>query len=198
MGIDQVGPAKAVFLDRDGVLNRNVLNPKTGEYESPGTAEEFELVPGVLESMARLQSADYVLFLVSNQPNYAKGKNSLEELEGVHEKLSQSLEGAGIRFREFFYCFHHPNGVVPSHSGPCDCRKPSTFFLKKAAADFGISLAHSWMVGDRATDIECGNAAGVRTIRVLEDHPATRKPDEEPPTFEALDLAHAVSLILGS
>jgi len=71
MGIDQVGPAKAVFLDRDGVLNRNVLNPKTGEYESPGTAEEFELVPGVLESLARLQSADYVLFLVSNQPNYA-------------------------------------------------------------------------------------------------------------------------------
>jgi len=196
MGIDQVAPARAVFLDRDGVLNRNVFNPNTGEYESPGTADEFELVPGVLESLARLQNADYSLFLVSNQPNYAKGKNSLEDLMGVQEKLAKSLDEAGIRFQQFFYCFHHPNGIVPSHSGPCDCRKPSTFFLQKAATDFGISLPHSWMVGDRATDIECGNAAGTRTIRVLEDHPATRKPDEPPPTFEAVDLSHAVSLIL--
>jgi len=198
MGIDQVATARAVFLDRDGVLNRNVLNPKTGEYESPGTAEEFQLVPGVLEALTRLQEADYALFLVSNQPNYAKGKNSLEDLAGVQAKLAASLDEAGIRFQEFYYCFHHPSGIVPSHSGPCACRKPSTFFLTKAAADFGISLADSWMVGDRGTDIECGNAAGARTIRVLEDHPAQRKPDEPSPTFEAVDLSHAAALILSS
>jgi D-glycero-D-manno-heptose 1,7-bisphosphate phosphatase len=198
MGIDQVAPAKAVFLDRDGVLNRNVLNPNTGEYESPGKAEELELVPGVLESLARLQKAGYLLFLVSNQPNYAKGKNTLEELQGVHASLAKSLDDAGIAFTEFYYCFHHPKGIVASHAGPCECRKPSTFFLNKAESDFGVELSHSWMVGDRATDIECGNAAGVRTIRVLEDHPASRAADEPVATVEALDLSHAVSLILES
>ena len=198
MGIEQVGPIRAVFLDRDGVLNRNVLNPKNEEYEAPGTAEKFDLFPDVLESLTRLQNADYLLFLVSNQPNYAKGKNSLEELQGVHAKFSKLLDDGGIRFQEFFYCFHHPHGIIPSYSGPCECRKPSPFFLKKAAADFGVSLAHSWMVGDRATDVECGNAAGLRTIRVLEDHPATRKPDEPQPTFEAVDLSQAVSFILTS
>jgi D-glycero-D-manno-heptose 1,7-bisphosphate phosphatase len=110
--------------------------------------------------------------------------------------LAASLDEAGIHFAEFFYCFHHPKGIVPSHSGPCDCRKPSPFFLRKAAADFGVSLEESWMVGDRATDIECGMAAGVRTVRVLEDHPAVRAGNEPAPTFEAGDLSHAVSLIL--
>jgi D-glycero-D-manno-heptose 1,7-bisphosphate phosphatase len=198
MGIDQVAAVKAVFLDRDGVLNRNVLNPNTGEYESPGKADEMELVPGLMDSLGRLKEAGYRLFLISNQPNYAKGKNTLEDLEGVHAKLSGALDEAGIAFEAFYYCFHHPKGIVASHSGPCECRKPSTFFLEKAAAEFGVSLEHSWMVGDRATDIECGNAAGVRTIRVREDHPSTRKADEPVPTLEADDLYHAVSLILAT
>jgi D-glycero-D-manno-heptose 1,7-bisphosphate phosphatase len=198
MGRNQVAVARAVFLDRDGVLNRNILNPATGEYESPGRPEEFELVPDVLESLGRLQAAGYLLFLVSNQPNYAKGKNSLEELQGVHSLLTGALDAAGIGFARFFYCFHHPQGIVPSHSGRCDCRKPSPYFLNQAAAEFGVSLPDSWMVGDRAADIGCGQAAGVRTIRVLEDHPATRAANEPVPTFEARDLSHAVSLILAT
>lgn len=198
MGIHQVDATRAIFLDRDGVLNRNVFNPHTGEFESPARAEDLELFPGVLDSLRLLQKAGYLLFLVSNQPNYAKGKSSLDELEGVHAALSKSLDDAGINFTQFFYCFHHPLGVVPSHSGYCECRKPSPFFLKKAAADFGVSLLHSWMVGDRASDVECGNSAGVRTIRVLEDHPAKRAEDEPLATLEADDLSHAVSLILAA
>jgi D-glycero-D-manno-heptose 1,7-bisphosphate phosphatase len=119
-------------------------------------------------------------------------------LQQVQAVLAAALKGAGIEFSDFYYCFHHPHGKVPSHSGPCECRKPSPFFLKKAAAEFDLSLPSSWMVGDRATDIECGHAAGVRTVRVQEDHPAQRKSDEPVPDFEARDLAHAVSLILAA
>ena len=196
MGIHKVDRVRAVFLDRDGVLNRNVFYPDTGKFESPRKPEDFELFPGVLEALSQLQQAGYLLFLVSNQPNYAKGKSTLDELHGVHAALSKSLDQAGIKFTEFFYCFHHPQGIVPSHSGNCDCRKPSPYFLKKAALDFQISLPDSWMVGDRATDIECGHAAGVQTIRVLEDHPAMQAATEPVATLEAADLVHAVDLIL--
>ena len=170
MGIDKVGGRRAVFLDRDGVLNRNVLNPATGEYESPGSPEQFELVEGVFPALRRLQDAGYLLLLVSNQPNFAKGKNSLQELHAVQALLAAGLTKAGIHFTEFYYCFHHPKGIVQSHSGPCDCRKPSTYFLLQAEAAFGISLRDSWMVGDRPTDIECGQNAGVRTVRVRRLH----------------------------
>jgi D-glycero-D-manno-heptose 1,7-bisphosphate phosphatase len=149
-----------------------------------------------LPALHRLQDAGYLLLLVSNQPNYAKGKNSLEELHAVQALLAAQLESAGIRFADFYYCFHHPKGIVPSHSGPCECRKPSTYFLKKAEAEFGISLPQSWMIGDRATDIECGQNAGVRTVRVKGDHPTVRAADEPAATSEADDLWDAVSLIL--
>jgi len=196
MGIDQVRGKRAVFLDRDGVLNRNVLNPATGEYESPGRPEELYLVPDFDVSLNRLQDAGYCLFLVSNQPNYAKGKNTLEELQSVHAKLAAAMHQAGIEFKEYYYCYHHPHGVIASHTGTCECRKPSPHFLFKAAAQYGVSLEASWMVGDRATDISCGEAAGVQTIRVLEDHPAMRNADEPVPTYEARDLSDAVSKIL--
>lgn len=198
MGIDQVTSRAAVFLDRDGVLNRNVFNPATGEYESPGRPEDFELVPNVMPALNSLQNAGFHLFLISNQPNYAKGKNSLEELEAVHHRLLSALEQAKIRFSAFYYCFHHPKGVVAEYSGKCECRKPSPFFLLKARDEFDISLADSWIVGDRVTDIECGLSAGVRTIRVEEDHPATRSEGEAQADFEAKDLADAVRLILAN
>jgi D-glycero-D-manno-heptose 1,7-bisphosphate phosphatase len=174
------------------------LNPSTGEFESPGKPEELVLVPDMVGSLRLLRDAGYLLFLVSNQPNYAKGKNSLEQLQQVQAVLAASLEQGGVDFADFYYCFHHPRGIVASHSGPCECRKPSPFFLRKASLEFGVSLPSSWMVGDRATDIECGQAAGVRTIRVLEDHPAQREANEPVPDFEARDLAHAVSLILAA
>lgn len=198
MGIDQVASTAAVFLDRDGVLNRNVLNPATGEYESPGVPEDFQLAPNVLPALKELESAGFRLFLISNQPNYAKGKNSLEELAAVHQCLVSELDKAGIHFSAFYYCYHHPKGVVPEYSGPCDCRKPSPYFLLKARDEFGISLEESWIVGDRVTDIECGAAAGVRTIRVQEDHPAERAASELQADFEAQDLADAVRVIIAT
>ena len=188
---------RAVFLDRDGVLNRNVLNPATREYESPGRAEDFELCPNVMPALCDLQQAGFFLFLISNQPNYAKGKSTMEDLRAVHSRLVETLHVAGVSFADYYYCFHHPQGQVEGYSGRCECRKPSPYFLIRARDALGISLAASWMVGDRATDIASGIAAGTKTIRVKEDHPAARSANEPKADYEAADLAAAAEIILG-
>ncbi len=160
--------AKAVFLDRDGVINANVFYADTGELEAPRTAADFTILPGVLEAMKQLQDAGYLLFVVSNQPNQAKHKATAADHDAIQAKLAAALGQAGIKITDFFYCFHHPNGVEPSLSGPCDCRKPSPYFLNQARDARNLDMARSWMVGDRDTDMQCGQAAGVRTIFVAE------------------------------
>ena len=158
--------ARAVFLDRDGVINEEVYYRQTGEWEAPLRAEDFVLKPQALDSLCSLQRLGYLLFLVSNQPAYAKGKTSLEALFGVHDRFLGLLESRAICFAEFFYSYSHPNGVQPGFSGPSVERKPSPHFPKLAAAKYGLCLPASWMIGDRDTDILCGQAAGLRTIRV--------------------------------
>ncbi|MGC2163480.1 MAG: HAD family hydrolase [Silvibacterium sp.] len=164
MGTDEPRGRRAVFLDRDGVINRNVLNPATGKYEAPLTAAECALIPGVPAALRQLQDAGFLLFLVSNQPNYAKGKASLAELEAIDAELRRELAAMGVEFAAVYYCLHHPDGIVAEYSRPCVCRKPLPYFLLKAIREFGLDAAESWMVGDRTTDVLCGRAAGVRTI----------------------------------
>jgi D-glycero-D-manno-heptose 1,7-bisphosphate phosphatase len=161
---------KAVFLDRDGVLNELVLNPATGEYEPPHSPGDLIIFPHVFESLRVLQAAGFELFLVSNQPDYAKGKITLKNIYAVHERFDHILKMDGIHFREYYYCYHHPNGIVPEYSVSCECRKPKPWFLLKAARDYGIDLENSWLIGDRDSDIECGKAAGTRTIMIEEPH----------------------------
>ena len=160
--------ARAVFLDRDGVINANVFYADTVEVEAPRKAEDFTILPGALEAMTRLQAAGFLLFLVSNQPNQAKRKATRADHDAIQAKLTAALDGAGIKVEEFFYCFHHPKGIEPSLSGACDCRKPSPFFLNQARDTHNLDMMQSWMVGDRDTDIQCGKAAGVRTIFISE------------------------------
>lgn len=187
---------RAVFLDRDGVINRNVFDPVTQEYGAPRTAEAFQLAPGAIPALAALQRAGFLLFLVSNQPDYAKGKCSLEDLAGVHRRFESELDAAGVVFTRFYYCYHHPKGIVEGFSGACNCRKPSPYFLFEARDAFSMSLESSWIIGDRSTDVECGQIAGVRTIRVEADHPGERREDGAKADFAAVDLAAAVRHIL--
>jgi D-glycero-D-manno-heptose 1,7-bisphosphate phosphatase len=168
MGAGAIRGHRAVFLDRDGVINRNVLNPATGRMEAPLTAAQFEVLPGVPEALRRLQAAGYLLFVVSNQPNYAKRKSTLKELRAVDGAMRDALDAMRVWTAAVYYCLHHPAGVVPGYAGSCACRKPSPYFLFKAAREFGVDLARSWMVGDRATDVECGRAAGAWTAFVGE------------------------------
>ena len=162
------GPGKAVLLDRDGVINQNCFYGDTGRIEAPRTVSDFRLADGALEAMARLQTAGWLLFIVSNQPNQALGKATAEDHREIAEALSTLLSAADVRIVETYYCLHHPDGAHPTLGGPCDCRKPSPFFLKEAARRWRIDLQASWMVGDRETDVACGQRAGARTIRIAQ------------------------------
>ncbi len=185
---------RAIFLDRDGVINHNVFNPATGCDESPLAERDFELISGVLSALADLQSAGYLLFLVSNQPNYAKGKASLETLNAIHDKLERTLSQNSICFAAFYYCLHHPQAVVRQLRVNCICRKPSPYFLFQSRQNFSVDLQQSWMLGDRATDIACGRAAGTKTILIRPNSgPYDKGP---PPDIIAQDLAAAAKLIL--
>jgi len=186
---------KAVFLDRDGVINRLVFNPASGRYESPHTAAELEVHPFAAESLRKLRDAGYLLFLVSNQPSYAKGKTSLENIMAVHHKLDRQLKTNGVRFAAYYYCFHHPDGVLPRYARLCRCRKPSPFFLRTAERKHRLNMAVSWMVGDQDSDILCGQEAGVRTILIAEELSAGKRGGSSPDHI-ALNLQEAARIIL--
>ncbi|HPA07187.1 MAG TPA: HAD family hydrolase [Methanoregulaceae archaeon] len=186
---------RAVFLDRDGVINEMILNPDTQEYEPPHQTEDIRLYPYTSACLRKLQSEEYELFLVSNQPDYAKGKVTLDNLKKIHEQFVSIFIAQKISFRDFYYCYHHPKGVVREYSYDCECRKPKPYFLLKAAEDYSLDLKSSWMIGDRDSDILCGQAAGVRTILVDEPNSAAKR-GKSKPHFTVNDLSEAVNIIL--
>jgi len=198
MGIRKI-TRRAIFLDRDGVLNPTVLNPATGRLESPLAPRDFRLIEGVIPALRRLQDAGYALILVSNQPNYALGKSSYLTLRTIQHCLETQLDAAGIHFTRFCYCLHHPRGLTPGYSDVCDCRKPAPGSLLRARDDFALALSHSWMIGDQPTDTECGHAAGARTVRIVGSAsgpgPVLRVADPCADYF-AHDLAEAAGIIL--
>jgi D-glycero-D-manno-heptose 1,7-bisphosphate phosphatase len=197
MGVGALNKRAAVFLDRDGVINRNVLNLLTGTWESPLTVEDFEMMPNALVALRALRKAGFLLFVVSNQPNYAKAKATLQTLESIHKRFLRILSEEQVDFAQFYYCLHHPQGVVPEYSGPCCCRKPSPFFLLQARDEFYLDMKRSWMVGDRDADIQCGQAAGVRTIRVFNEQESDRADSGETHADFQVDGLDA-AIILGA
>ena len=187
----------AVFIDRDGVLNRNVFEPSTGEPVSPHVPDELEIFSWTIESLRRLQEKEFLLFLVSNQPSYAKGITSLEYLQAVHAKFRAALEQGGIFFKEFYYCYHHPQGIVPGFSMTCACRKPGTLSLTTAQKRYDVDMTRSWMVGDRDIDVVCGQGAVVRTILIVDDGEVLAgRSGQSIPDFKVSAFSEAVDIIL--
>lgn len=186
---------RAVFLDRDGCLNDDWFNPVTGAWESPLSPADLTLRPGALEALRRLQEAGWALFLVSNQPSFAKGKCRLEDLWAVHARFLRLLEAAGIRFLDVYYSYHHPDAVVAGYDGACVDRKPSPYFLHLAAATHRVNLAASWVVGDRDTDVEFGQRGGARTIQVVNPHTGDRA-GHAAADHHARDILGAAEIIL--
>jgi D-glycero-D-manno-heptose 1,7-bisphosphate phosphatase len=191
------GLRPAVFLDRDGVINEDVFYPETGEWEAPLRPEDLVLRAGVLPALARLSGLGFALVLVSNQAAFAKGKIALESLIAVDRQLRELLAGAGIGFTDFCYSYSHPQGVVPGFSGPSLERKPSPYLLLVAAARHRLDPVRSWMIGDRDSDIECGQAAGTRTILIANPR-AGSKAGASCPDFRCADLAEAAGVIEGA
>lgn len=158
----------AVFLDRDGVIN--ALAPLPGDpRNSPRNAEEFELLSGAAEAIKLLKEAGWLVIVVSNQPNIAKGKSSFADLEAITSKMMGDLSVEGAHVDDVYYCIHHPDPkqvVLKDLLKECDCRKPKPGLLLQAAKDWDIDLSQSWMIGDSESDIQAGQAAGCRTLLV--------------------------------
>jgi D-glycero-D-manno-heptose 1,7-bisphosphate phosphatase len=147
---------RAVFLDRDGVLNRAVV--RAGRPYPPSSVEELEFLPGVAEATRGLRRAGFRLIIVTNQPDVATGVQEREVVEQMHERISRQLPVDEIKV-----CYH-------VDSDDCSCRKPKPGMLLEAARAWSLDLNHSFMVGDRWRDIEAGRAAGCKTILIKYDY----------------------------
>lgn len=162
---------RAVFLDRDGVINAMVYNTEFGLVDSPANPEEFRLLPDVSEAIRLINQLGFLAIVISNQPGIAKGKFSPALLDAMTEKMLVELRQQQARIDAIYYCPHHPEGIVGEYRKVCECRKPKPGMLLKAAQEWDISLQESYFIGDGITDIQAGSAAGVSTILI---YPSSR------------------------
>lgn len=170
---------RALFLDRDGVVNDLVYYPSHGEWESPRHVDDLRIRSGVAPALRDANSRGWLVFLITNQPSFAKGKCPLQDLENVHARVLDSLAAEGVVITDSYVCYHHPDAIVPGY-GACECRKPSPFFIRKAAIDYDVDLTRSWMAGDQGTDIEAGRRAGCRTALVEYEHSRDKRGSAAP------------------
>jgi len=155
---------RAVFLDRDGVINELVYYPDHGIVDSPFTPEQFKLFPWVGKSIKKLSKGGYKVIIVSNQPGIAKGYLSREGFEQIRGKMLSELKDQGAFIDGEYYCFHHPEAKIKKLKVNCNCRKPEPGLLLEAAEALDINLSLSWMIGDGLTDVQAGKKAGCKTI----------------------------------
>lgn len=179
MGIGSPSVRRAVFLDRDGVLNRAIV--RCGKPYPPASLAELEILPGVEQALAALRKEGFLLVVVTNQPDVARGTTAKQVVEAINAAL-----GAHLPIDEFRTCFH-------DSGDECDCRKPKPGALLAAAAHYDIDLYDSFMVGDRWRDIEAGRRAGCRTIFIDYGY---REKQPEAVNYRVSSLLEASKIIL--
>ena len=175
---------RALFLDRDGIVDELVFYQSSGEWESPRRLADLRMIEGVSAPLRRLAGAGWLLFIITNQPSFAKGKTSKEELVEVHEAVVRALE---VPIAKSYLCFHQAEDR-------CECRKPSPHFLCEAAREFDVDLAQSWMVGDQDSDLACGRAAGCR-VALIEHRGSEHKRGRIEPDLRVRDLEELASAL---
>jgi D-glycero-D-manno-heptose 1,7-bisphosphate phosphatase len=177
----QAVKVRAVFLDRDGVINR-ALEREARPYP-PASLAEFEILPDVPAACAKLKAAGFLLVVATNQPDVGRGTLKLEAVTQMHARLTAQLPIDRVEV-----CYHPGKGA-----SDCDCRKPKPGMLRRAARELGIDLSQSWMVGDRWRDVDCGHAAGCKTIFIDRGYAEELK---QKPEFCARSLGEAADIIL--
>jgi D-glycero-D-manno-heptose 1,7-bisphosphate phosphatase len=172
------GRRRAVFLDRDGVLNRSII--REGKPYPPASAEQLDILPGVRDALEALESAGFLLIVVTNQPDVTRGTQRREVVEAINDILKTSLP-----LHEILVCYD---------DGDSPRRKPNPGMLLEAAERHGIDLSSSYMVGDRWKDIEAGARAGCQTVFIDYSYDETYKAD--PPDCTVRSLPQALPFIL--
>jgi D-glycero-D-manno-heptose 1,7-bisphosphate phosphatase len=170
----------AIFLDRDGIINRAIV--RDGRPFPPGTLEEFEFLPGSVTSFPQLVEHGYVLIGITNQPDVSRGTQSRELVENFNGLIQSALP-----VREIFVCYH-------DNDDNCDCRKPRPGLILQAAKKYNLDLSSSWLVGDRWKDIAAGQALGLKTIFV--DYHYMETYQAAPADFVVGDTAYLADIIL--
>jgi D-glycero-D-manno-heptose 1,7-bisphosphate phosphatase len=184
-----VAVKRAVFLDKDGTLIENV------PYNVDRT--RIQLRPGAVDALLLLVGLGYELIVVSNQPGVALGRFPYGALTAVEEHLNDLFLTHGFRLADCYWCPHHPEGTVADYALTCSCRKPMPGLLHAAAAEHGIDLSESWLIGDILDDVEAGRRAGCRTVLVDVGSETEWKPSPlRKPDVIAKDLLEAAEAIM--
>jgi D-glycero-D-manno-heptose 1,7-bisphosphate phosphatase len=176
---------RALFLDRDGILDELVFYENTGAYEAPRTLDDLHMIEGVSGPLRRFADAGWLLFIVTNQPNVAKGKARREDVESVNQRVVELLD---VPIARSYICFHQAEEL-------CVCRKPSPYFLHQAQNEFGVDLERSWMVGDQDSDLACGRAAGCK-VALIEHHGSAHKRGSVEPDLRVNDLEELANALI--
>jgi D-glycero-D-manno-heptose 1,7-bisphosphate phosphatase len=155
---------RAVFLDRDGVINEILFHQEMGIIETPFTAAQFRLKPQVDKAIHRINRLGFKVIVVSNQPGVAMGHFSKSVLTAITRKMIHQLKQKGARLDGIYYCLHHPEKGKGLLKKKCRCRKPKPGLLLEAARDFNIDLKTSYMIGDSILDVAAGGRAGCKTL----------------------------------
>lgn len=183
---------KAIFLDRDGTINEYV-----GFLRKE---EDFRLIPGVSEAIKKINNSGYLAIVVTNQPVIARGEVTEEELEEIHKKMETLLGLDGAYIDDIYYCPHYPDkgfeGEIPELKIECDCRKPKTGMLEKAAREHNIDLSSSIMIGDSTLDIKMAENAGMQSVLLKTGQKGEDGKYEVSPTLIAEDLNDAINKII--
>lgn len=183
---------KAVFLDRDGVINQEV-----GHISS---LEQFKLIPGASSAIRQLNLEGYLTIIITNQPVIARGMLTVSGLRIIHNKMDTLLGKDNAYIDKLYYCPHHPDrgfeGEISALKIKCNCRKPGTELIYRAAKEMNISLKESWFIGDRTADILAGSRSGLKTILVKTGHAGKDKKYFVKPDYLASNLTSAVDNIL--
>ncbi len=184
---------KAVFLDRDGTVNEEV-----GYLRD---LEKLVLIPGAARAIRRMNEAGFTVVLVTNQSGVARGYFPESLVHEAHDRLIAMLEREGARIDAVYYCPHHPTAGNSHYTIECDCRKPRTGLLDRAVKDLGIDIGHSYMVGDKWSDVELGQRAGAAAVLVQtgfgHDDPGNTRPEHvKDPDCIASTLAEAADWII--
>lgn len=182
----------AIFIDRDGVINKEVDNLRR--------IEDFEILPGVEDAIRKINKSDYLAVVITNQPAVAKGFLTLTELKDIHKLLETKLGSAKAFVNHIYFCPHHPEkgfpGEIEELKIKCECRKPGTAMIEQAVADYHIDLSRSYFIGDTTTDLLTAKNAGISSVLVKTGYAGKDLRFPVEPDYVAENLESAVDYIL--
>lgn len=199
----------AVFVDRDGVINRIVWNDDIEQLDSPMKVSQFDFLPQVIDALKIIKEKGYYIFIVTNQPGAAKGKTTLLTLYDINTYMADALADKSVMIDDVFMCPHYPKDVISQYFPDedahtkenflirkCNCRKPEPGLIYRAMRKYSVDMASSYMIGDSCSDITCGAAVGLQTVFIGDIKcDLCKKLGDISPTYIANDLFDAANII---